>query len=93
MIEAIPRDEEAQVGREARALVEQHGSNAVYIALDRLNTSIDRGDRRARDLGTGRSCHTRLPALGQIVLKGQASRPALLGSAKTPARGSARFST
>ena len=40
---------EAEVARLARALLEQHGSGAVYIALDRLNDSIDREDRGARD--------------------------------------------
>jgi len=43
------RGTEAEVDREARSLVEQHGPRAVYIALERLNASIDRGDRAARD--------------------------------------------
>jgi hypothetical protein len=40
---------EAEVDRESGVLFDQHGSTAVYIALDRLNESIDRGDRAARD--------------------------------------------
>jgi hypothetical protein len=40
---------EAEVDREAHALLDQHGSGAVYVALDRLNESIDDFDRRARD--------------------------------------------
>jgi hypothetical protein len=42
-------DREAEVDRKANALLDQHGSGAVYIALDRLNESIDDCDRRARD--------------------------------------------
>jgi hypothetical protein len=40
---------EAEVDRQARTLLAQHGSGAVYIALDRLNESIDRCDRGGRD--------------------------------------------
>ena len=42
-------DREAEVDREAYALLDEHGSGAVYAALDRLNQSIDDCDRRARD--------------------------------------------
>jgi hypothetical protein len=42
-------DTEAEVTREARTLIDQHDRNAVYVALDQLNASIDRDDRRGRD--------------------------------------------
>jgi hypothetical protein len=41
--------EESEVDREARTLIEQHGANAVHLALERLNESIERGDRASRD--------------------------------------------
>lgn len=65
---------EAEVDRQARALLEQHGSGAVYTALDRLNDSIDRGDRGARDFWVQvvRAIHedqrlARLPKGGRAV--------------------------
>jgi hypothetical protein len=33
----------------ARNLIEQHGTRAVYIAIERLNQSIDERDHPARD--------------------------------------------
>jgi hypothetical protein len=39
----------ARVGELARKLIEQHGSRAVYIAVERLNQSIDERDHPARD--------------------------------------------
>jgi len=39
----------ATVAEEARELFEQRGRRAVYIAIERLNQSIDRGDGIGRD--------------------------------------------
>lgn len=33
----------------ARELVEQHGTKAAYIAVEKLNQSIDQADRSGRD--------------------------------------------
>ena len=33
----------------ARELIESHRDQAVLVAIDRLNDSIDQGDRRSRD--------------------------------------------
>ena len=33
----------------ARELIAQHGTRAVYAAVERINESIDRGDRAARN--------------------------------------------
>jgi hypothetical protein len=43
------RSREADIDREVRALLQRHGSNAVYVALNQLNESIDRRDRSGRD--------------------------------------------
>ena len=40
---------DAEISKEARVLIEQNGKNAVYIALDQLNVSIDHGNICARD--------------------------------------------
>ena len=40
---------DAEISKEARVLIKQHGKNAVYVALDQLNVSIDHGDICARD--------------------------------------------
>ena len=37
------------VDRIARELIEQHGTKAVYVAVERLNQDIDKGDRTGRD--------------------------------------------
>ena len=37
------------VDSSARELIDQHGTRAVYIAVERLNQSIDQGDRDGRD--------------------------------------------
>jgi hypothetical protein len=39
----------ARVDELARKLIEQHGTRAVYIAIERLNHSIDERDHPARD--------------------------------------------
>jgi hypothetical protein len=39
----------ATVEGSARALIETYRLRAVFVAMDRLNKSIDRGDLRARD--------------------------------------------
>ena len=39
----------ARVDELARKLIEQHGTRAVYIAIERLNQSIDERDHPARD--------------------------------------------
>ena len=39
----------ARVDELARKLIEQHGTRAVYIAVERLNQSIDERDHPARD--------------------------------------------
>jgi len=39
----------ARVEEIARKLIEQHGMRAVYIAIERLNQSIDERDHPARD--------------------------------------------
>jgi hypothetical protein len=39
----------ATVDNSARELIEQHGTGAVYAAVERLNQSIDTGDRNGRD--------------------------------------------
>ena len=39
----------ATVDEAARKLIEQHGTGAVYAAVERLNQSIDERDRPARD--------------------------------------------
>jgi hypothetical protein len=39
----------ARVDASARALIEQHGTGAAYAAVERLNQSIDQGDRTGRD--------------------------------------------
>ena len=39
----------AKVEEVARALVANHGQEAVSIAIEHLNESIDRGDQRDRD--------------------------------------------
>ena len=39
----------ARVDELARKLIEQHGSRAVHIAVERLNQSIDERDHPARD--------------------------------------------
>lgn len=39
----------AKVDEAARDLIEQHGIRAAYIAVERLNQSIDQGDRNGRD--------------------------------------------
>jgi hypothetical protein len=39
----------ARVDEAARELIEQHGTRAVYIAVERLNQSIDERDHPARD--------------------------------------------
>jgi hypothetical protein len=39
----------AEVDSSARELIEQHGTGAVYVAVERLNQSIDQGDRIVRD--------------------------------------------
>jgi hypothetical protein len=39
----------ARVGELARKLIEQHGTRAVYVAVERLNQSIDERDHPARD--------------------------------------------
>jgi hypothetical protein len=39
----------AAVDNSARDLIEQHGTGAVYAAVERLNQSIDEGDQTARD--------------------------------------------
>jgi hypothetical protein len=39
----------ARVDELARKLIEQHGTSAVYIAVERLNQSIDERDHPARD--------------------------------------------
>ena len=39
----------ARVDELARKLIEQHGSRAVHIAVERLNQSIDERDYPARD--------------------------------------------
>ena len=39
----------ARVDELARKLIEQHGSRAVHIAVERLNQSIDEHDYPARD--------------------------------------------
>ena len=33
----------------AGELIAEHGPNAVYVAIGRLNDALDRGDRIARD--------------------------------------------
>jgi hypothetical protein len=40
---------EFKVHRQAQALHDEHGRNAIYIALNQLNQSIDGDDRIARD--------------------------------------------
>ena len=40
----------ATVEGSALALIKKHRLRAVFIAIDRLNKSIDRGDLRARGL-------------------------------------------
>jgi hypothetical protein len=39
----------ARVEQSARSLIEEHGTRAVYIAVERLNQSIDQRDLPARD--------------------------------------------
>jgi hypothetical protein len=39
----------AKVDQTARELIEQHGIGAAYIAVERLNQSIDQADRNGRD--------------------------------------------
>ena len=39
----------ATVDNSARELIEQHGTGAVYAAVERLNQSIDEDDRIGRD--------------------------------------------
>lgn len=39
----------AEVDEAARALIEQHGSGAAYVAVERLNQSIDERDQTTRD--------------------------------------------
>jgi len=39
----------ARVDELARKLIEQHGTRAVYMAVERLNQSIDERDYPARD--------------------------------------------
>jgi hypothetical protein len=39
----------ARVEETARKLIEQHGTRAVYIAIERLDQSIDERDHPARD--------------------------------------------
>jgi hypothetical protein len=39
----------ALVEKSARRLMKRHGARAVLIAIERLNKSIDRQDKRARD--------------------------------------------
>jgi len=39
----------ARVAEQARKLIEQHSTRAVYIAVERLNQSIDERDHPARD--------------------------------------------
>jgi hypothetical protein len=39
----------ATVDNSARELIEQHGTGAVYAAVERLNQSIDEGDQIGRD--------------------------------------------
>jgi len=40
---------EARVAQIAGELIAEHGPNAVYAAIERLNDAIDRGDRISRD--------------------------------------------
>ena len=40
---------EARVAQIAGELLAEHGPNAVYAAIERLNDAIDRGDRISRD--------------------------------------------
>jgi hypothetical protein len=39
----------AKVDKAARDLIEQHRIRAAYFAVERLNESIDRGDKIGRD--------------------------------------------
>jgi hypothetical protein len=39
----------AKVDKAARDLIEQHGIRAAYLAVERLNESIDRRDQNGRD--------------------------------------------
>jgi hypothetical protein len=39
----------ARVDELASTMIEQHGTRAVYIAVERLNQSIDERDRLGRD--------------------------------------------
>ncbi len=48
----------ATVEGSAQAQIEKHSVRAVFIAIERLNRSIDRGNLRARLLGPSGSCHT-----------------------------------
>jgi hypothetical protein len=41
----------ARVNEAARDLIEQHGITAAYLAVERLNESIDRRDQIGRDFG------------------------------------------
>ena len=40
---------QARVAQIAGELIAEHGPNAVYAAIARLNDAIDRGDRISRD--------------------------------------------
>jgi len=39
----------AKVDKAARDLIEQHGTRAAHVAVERLNESIDRRDQIGRD--------------------------------------------
>ena len=58
MVNATPRccekkadrpTHEARVAQIAGELIAEHGPNAVYAAIERINDAIDRGDRISRD--------------------------------------------
>jgi hypothetical protein len=45
----------ARVAQIAGELIAEHGPNAAYAAIERLNDAIDRGDRISRDFSQ-KSC-------------------------------------
>ena len=49
MEEADRSTHQMRVDRRARELIAQHGARALFVAIERINESIDRSNRAARD--------------------------------------------
>jgi hypothetical protein len=55
------------VENSARKLIKQYAADAVFIAMDRLNRSIDQRDFHARDFWAQVFTYSRISAHGRMV--------------------------